>query len=196
MLMLIRKAERLVASTVVKRSASISIWQWRSLEEISPSVQRAVIAAEDAQFLNHGGIDLASLFSVLDGEKRRSRRIRGASTITMQTVKNLFLWPGRSYVRKAIELVVSPPFDLLVGKRRILEVYLNIVEWGPGIYGVEAAARTYFGKSARSLTASEGAALAAVLPSPLTTNPRALSAVAKKRYNRIVREVATTRLPE
>lgn len=169
--------------------------EWVFLEEIAPFLQRAVIVAEDARFLAHRGIDLSSLFSVLAGERRRSRVPRGASTITMQTVKNLFLWPGRSYVRKGIELGMSPLFDLIVGKRRILEIYLNIVEWGPGIYGAEAASKYYFGKRAKSLTLNESAALAAVLPSPLTTSPRSMSSAARRRMTRILREVGSASPP-
>lgn len=195
MLMVVRYVERELSSGSAKNETAQGGWMWKPLRDISPNMQRAVIVAEDARFLQHRGIDLGSLFSVIEGEKRKSRRARGASTITMQTVKNLFLWPGRSYIRKGVELIASVPFDLLVGKRRVLEIYLNIVEWGPGVYGVEAASRRYFDKSAKSLTSSESAALAAVLPSPLTTSPRALTPVARKRYSRIVREAPAIRLP-
>jgi monofunctional biosynthetic peptidoglycan transglycosylase len=176
-------------------SVGVKQWRWVRLSDISPLLQRAVIVAEDARFLQHRGVDFSSLFSVIQGEQRRTRTPRGASTLTMQTVKNLFLWPGRSYVRKCIELVISPLFDLIVGKKRTLEVYLNIVEWGPGIYGAEAAAQKFFRKSAKNLSLEESAALAAVLPSPLTVSPRALSPTARRRLSRIVREASTAVLP-
>ena len=170
-------------------------WTWVRLSQISPHLQQSVVVAEDAQFMKHWGIDFSSLLSVLSGEGRHIRAPRGASTITMQTVKNLFLWPGRSYLRKGIELIISPIFNLTVGKRRTLEIYLNIAEWGPGIYGAEAASRRYFGKSAKNLSLSESAALAAVLPSPLTTSPRSMSSAARRRMTRILREVGSASLP-
>jgi monofunctional biosynthetic peptidoglycan transglycosylase len=138
------------------------------LDGISPALSMAVIASEDAQFCAHGGIDWGALREVLDNEDEPSR---GASTIAMQTAKNLFLWPGRSYVRKALELPIALYLDLIWGKRRIMEVYLNIAEWGDGVFGAEAAARHHFGKSARQLTRGEAALLAAALPNPRLRNP-------------------------
>lgn len=138
---------------------------WRPLESISPALRRAVIAAEDSQFCRHYGFDTAALNQQLDAWLDGDRP-RGASTITMQTAKNILLWPGRDPVRKAIEAWMTPQIELLWSKRRILEVYLNVVEFGPGIYGAEAAARTYFGKPAIRLTRQEAALLAAVLPNP------------------------------
>ncbi len=191
-LMVIRSVQESVG---LRPSVGAKQWKWVRLSEVSPLLQRSVIVAEDARFLSHRGVDFSSLFSVVQGEKQRMRGPRGASTLTMQTVKNLFLWPGRSYLRKGIELVISPLFDLIVGKRRTLEIYLNIVEWGAGIYGAEAAAQRFFRKSAKNLTLSESAALAAVLPSPLTVSPRALSPAARRRLSRIVNEAGSARLP-
>jgi monofunctional biosynthetic peptidoglycan transglycosylase len=144
---------------------------WRSLDEISPHLARAVIAAEDNLFCRHHGFDTAALQRALqdyiDGE-----RAPGASTITMQTAKNILLWPGRDPVRKLIEAWLTPQIELFWPKRRILEVYLNVVEMGPGIYGAEAAARAYFGKAAVALGPQESALIAAVLPNPRIWSPK------------------------
>jgi monofunctional biosynthetic peptidoglycan transglycosylase len=139
---------------------------WRPLDAIAPSLGAAVIAGEDNLFCRHFGFDTAALerqFGLwLDGE-----RPRGASTITMQTAKNILLWPGRDPLRKLVEAWMTPQIELFWSKRRILEVYLNVVEFGPGIYGAEAAARWAFGTSARNLNHRQAALLAAVLPDPL-----------------------------
>ena len=135
------------------------------LDAVAPFLPTAVIASEDARFCAHRGVDWGALRDVIDdaGDDGPSR---GASTIAMQTAKNVFLWPGRSYIRKALELPIALYLDLVWGKRRVMEVYLNVAEWGEGIFGAEAAARHHFGKSARSLTRSEAALLAAALPNP------------------------------
>jgi monofunctional biosynthetic peptidoglycan transglycosylase len=139
------------------------------LDAIAPALAAAVIASEDARFCVHRGVDWGALREVIDdaGDDGPSR---GASTIAMQTAKNVFLWPGRSYVRKALELPIALYIDLVWGKRRIIEVYLNVAEWGDGIFGAEAAARRHFGKSARNLTRGEAALLAAALPNPRVRN--------------------------
>ncbi|MGE0769342.1 MAG: monofunctional biosynthetic peptidoglycan transglycosylase [Hyphomicrobiaceae bacterium] len=139
---------------------------WVPLNRVSPLLIRAVIASEDARFCTHRGIDFGELRAAIE-DAQNGASPRGASTITMQVVKNVFLWPGRSYVRKAIELPLAMVVDFVWSKRRILEVYLNIAEWGPGIYGIEAAARDSFAKSARSLTPREASRLAVVLPDPV-----------------------------
>jgi monofunctional biosynthetic peptidoglycan transglycosylase len=139
--------------------------QWARFEDISPRLVRAVIASEDGRFCRHAGIDFAALRDAIDDTRRGNPR--GGSTITMQVVKNLFLWPGRSYVRKAIELPLALALDLIWPKRRIIEVYLNIAEWGPGIYGAEAAAQISFGKSAAQLTDAEATRMAVSLPDPV-----------------------------
>lgn len=138
---------------------------WVPLSKMSRHVPWAVIAAEDNLFCEHSGFDWDALFDAID-EHRRGERLRGASTISMQTVKNVFLWPGRSLLRKALEAYLTPSIELLWGKRRIMEIYLNVVEWGPGVYGIDAAAESYFGKSAAKLTRWEAGLLAAVLPNP------------------------------
>jgi monofunctional biosynthetic peptidoglycan transglycosylase len=134
------------------------------IHQMSPELPKAVLAAEDARFCLHGAIDWGAVTDALDDE---SGPRRGASTITMQTAKNLFLWSKRSYVRKALEVPLAIWIEFLWPKQRILEVYLNIAEWGPGVYGAEAAARHHFNKSAAALTAREAALLAAVLPNPI-----------------------------
>jgi monofunctional biosynthetic peptidoglycan transglycosylase len=143
---------------------------WVPLEAIAPALPQAVLAAEDNRFCEHAGFDWVELEGQID-RALAGRRARGASTITMQTAKNLFLWPGRDPVRKALEAWLTPQIELLWPKRRIIEVYLNVAEFGPGIYGAEAAARAYFGKSAGALGPREAALLAAVLPSPRRWSP-------------------------
>ncbi len=139
------------------------------LERISGFLHAAVIVSEDARFCEHNGVDWGALREILD-RPGANGPLRGASTIPMQTAKNLFLWPSRSYVRKAIEIPVALLIDLAWPKRRILEVYLNLAEWGEGIFGAEAAARHYFHKSATRLDAREAALLATALPNPSHRN--------------------------
>ncbi|MGH6915958.1 MAG: monofunctional biosynthetic peptidoglycan transglycosylase, partial [Geminicoccales bacterium] len=157
---------------------------WVPLEQIAPVLRHAVVAAEDNRFCEHGGFDWAAMREVID-ELRAGERPRGASTITMQTAKNLFLWPDRSFLRKALEAWLTPQIELIWGKRRIIEVYLNIVEMGPGIYGAEAAARTYFGKSAAELGRTEATLLAAVLPNPRRWSPAEPTAYLRQRARTI-----------
>ena len=148
---------------------------WVSYDEVSPYVFKAVIAGEDARFCEHFGFDLAAIGEAWQHNKK-SHRLRGASTITQQTAKNLFLWPSRGFVRKGFEAYFAVLLELFWDKRRILEVYVNVVEMGHGIYGVEAAAQAYYKKSAKDLTAEEAARLAAILPSPLRRTPQRLGA--------------------
>jgi monofunctional biosynthetic peptidoglycan transglycosylase len=159
--------------------------RWVPLEEIAPALAEAVVAGEDNLFCQHWGFDWQSLLGEIDSHLA-GESARGASTITMQTAKNLFLWPGRSVVRKAFEAWLTPQIELLWPKQRIIEVYLNLAELGPGIYGAEAAAEAAFDKPARSLSSYEAALLAAVLP-----NPRAWSAARPTPY--IERRAATLR---
>jgi monofunctional biosynthetic peptidoglycan transglycosylase len=138
---------------------------WVEWERISPHVKVAVIAAEDQTFPDHRGFDLKSINEAL-ADAGRGRRVRGASTISQQVAKNLFLWPGQSWVRKGLEAWLTVLIELFWPKERILEVYLNVAEFGRGVFGVGAAAQTFFGKPAARLTPHEAALLAAVLPSP------------------------------
>ncbi len=141
-------------------------YHWVDLEHISPQAAIAVIAAEDQQFPFHAGFDFKSIREAVRAHER-GRKLRGASTITQQVAKNLFLWPGRSFVRKGLEAMFTVLIETLWPKERILEVYLNIAEFGRGVYGVEAAAHHFFHKSAARLTREESALLAVVLPNPL-----------------------------
>ncbi|WP_244488727.1 monofunctional biosynthetic peptidoglycan transglycosylase [Bosea sp. Leaf344] len=141
---------------------------WVPLREISPQLIRAVVAAEDQRFCQHRGVDWVELNAVLEDEDGPSR---GASTLTMQTAKNVFLWPGRSYLRKALEIPLAMAIDVAWPKQRIMEVYLNVAEWGEGVFGAEAAAQLYFGKPAADLSAQEAARLAGALPNPILRNP-------------------------
>lgn len=142
---------------------------WVPIEEISPNVVRAVIASEDSRFCDHYGVDFEALAGAVTDVG--SGAARGASTISMQVVKNLFLWSSRSYTRKAVELPLTFVMEMLWPKRRIMEVYLNIAEWGPGIFGIEAAAEARFHKPASSLSAGEASRLAVALPNPRVRNP-------------------------
>lgn len=160
--------------------------QWVPLTTISPTLVRAVIAAEDQRFCSHDGVDWVELNAVLDDEDGPSR---GASTLTMQTAKNVFLWPGRSYLRKGLEIPLALAIDLVWPKQRVIEVYLNVAEWGEGLFGAEAAAQRYFGKPASRLNAAEAARLAGALPNPIARNParptRGLQAAAGRIQRRV-----------
>lgn len=141
-----------------------------SLRRISPHLRAAVIASEDARFCQNDGVDWGALREVID-ESDADGPSRGASTITMQTAKNLFLWPSRSFVRKGIEIPLALLINLAWSKRRVLEVYLNVAEWGEGVFGAEAAAQLYFHKSAEYLDPRESALLATALPNPRLRHP-------------------------
>jgi monofunctional biosynthetic peptidoglycan transglycosylase len=141
--------------------------RWRPLDRISPSLQTAVIAAEDDGFCRHHGFDWEAIRAAAAHNARSPNKIKGGSTISQQTAKNVFLWPSRDYVRKGLEAGYTVLIETLWGKRRILEVYLNVVEWGPGLYGAQAAAQRYFHEDASALTPDQSARLAAILPSPL-----------------------------
>jgi monofunctional biosynthetic peptidoglycan transglycosylase len=156
--------------------------RWVPLGEISPALPIAVIAAEDQKFPQHHGFDFQSLSEALR-EDRRHRR--GASTISQQLAKNLYLWPGRSLLRKALEAYFTVLIEFTWPKRRILEVYLNVVEFGPEVYGVDAASRLFFGKPPSRITSQEAALLAAVLPSPKRMSPFRPSEYVRKRASEI-----------
>ncbi len=163
---------------------------WVPADAIAGHLADAVIAAEDNRFCEHGGVDWQAV-----GEAWRDwqggERLRGASTITMQTAKNLFLWPDRGWLRKALEAWLTVQIELLWPKQRILEVYLNIAEWGPGIYGAEAAARRHFGREAATLTLGEAGLLATALPNPLGRAAGQPNSAHVRSANRIVRRIAS-----
>ncbi|MBA4274355.1 MAG: monofunctional biosynthetic peptidoglycan transglycosylase [Alphaproteobacteria bacterium] len=144
--------------------------RWVPLRAISPSMLRAVIAAEDARFCDHRGIDWKAAEAAYARNERAGRVTHGASTISMQTAKNLFLWNGRSWLRKALEAPIALWVDGVLTKRRVLEIYLNTAEWGTGVFGIEEASRRAFGKPAYLLSAQESSLLAAALPAPRARN--------------------------
>jgi monofunctional glycosyltransferase len=144
------------------------------LVEISPDLQHAVVAAEDARFFQHHGFDWHEI-QIAAEDDLEGDRTRGASTITQQLVKNLFFGTGRSILRKGAEFTLVPVAEVVLGKRRILEIYLNVVEWGPGIYGAESASRYYDGSAARNVVREQAARLAAILPAPLKRRPERMN---------------------
>lgn len=158
-----------------------------SRDAIAPALRRAVLAAEDDRFYLHWGFDLEEIGNAIE-RAQRGGRLRGASTITQQVAKNLFLWEGRSFVRKGYEAYLTLVLELCLSKDRILDLYLNLAEWGDGVFGAEAGARHHFGKGARALTVEEAARMAAVLPSPLRWSPR--GAVADRRLEAIFTAMA------
>ncbi|MFZ5708767.1 MAG: monofunctional biosynthetic peptidoglycan transglycosylase [Pseudomonadota bacterium] len=153
---------------------------WVPIGDMAPAMARSVVAAEDANFCLHWGFDMAEIRRALKAGENR-----GASTITQQVVKNVFLWQGRSWARKAMEAVLTPVVELFWSKRRIVEVYLNVAEMGEGVFGAEAAARYYFGVSARDLSPAQAARLAAVLPDPKDRNPATPSGFLRRRAAQI-----------
>jgi len=158
------------------------------LTKISSHLQRAVIAAEDGRFCLHHGIDFGAMQNAVD-DYRDGGKLRGASTISMQVARNVFLWTGGGFVRKVIEAPLALALDAVWPKARVLEIYLNIAEWGPGIFGAEAAAKYYFRKPAASLTPREAARLAAILPSPVRWNAAKPTRYVEQRTNVIQRRM-------
>ncbi|SIS40116.1 monofunctional biosynthetic peptidoglycan transglycosylase [Neptunomonas antarctica] len=161
---------------------------WVDLENISPWMPLAVIASEDQTFLQHWGLDIDAIVAVIK-DYRKGDSLRGASTISQQTVKNLFLWNGHHFIRKVVEAGLTLSMECFLPKRRIMEIYLNIAEFGEGIYGVEAASRHFFGISARQLTQSQAARLAAVLPNPKRFNVGLPTAYISQRVSWITRQM-------
>ena len=163
---------------------------WVSLDEISPSLPVAVIASEDARFMEHHGFDYKAIEHAAKRNREHPEKRRlGASTISQQTAKNVFLWPGRSWVRKGLEAYFTVLIELFWGKDRIMEVYLNSIETGTGIYGVEAVAQEHFGTTARQLTAEQCALIAATLPNPRRFSSKNPSSYILKRQKRILKEM-------
>src|ERR1019366_4324659 len=154
------------------------------LDRISPDLQHAVIAAEDGRFYGHHGFDWHEMQTAVEANLEKGRT-RGASTITQQLVKNLFFGTGRSFLRKGAEFTLVPVAELVLGKRRILEIYLNVVEWGPGIYGAESACRYYDRTLARHIGREQAARLAAILPAPLKRRPECMNNYSDSFLNRM-----------
>jgi monofunctional biosynthetic peptidoglycan transglycosylase len=166
--------------------------RWIPLKEMSPTLVRAVIAGEDARFCEHHGFDLAAIQKAIV-HNERSGRIRGGSTISQQTAKNVFLWPHRDYVRKALEAYFTLLIEGLWGKERIMEVYLNSIEWGPGVYGAEAAAQRNFHVGAGRLSPAQAARLAAIVPKPLSWRAATPGRYVRKRSGSINRNAMIVR---
>ncbi len=167
-------------------------YRWRGLNDISPHLVNAAIAAEDARFCSHHGFDMEAIEKALD-HNAEGGRIRGGSTISQQTAKNVFLWPSRDWIRKGLEAGYTVMIETVWSKRRIMEVYLNVVEWAPGVYGAQAASRRWFGKDADELTAREAARLAAILPSPRRYKAASPGPYVRRRAGRIQAAMGTVR---
>jgi len=158
---------------------------WMPLSRISPELQHAVISAEDGRFFQHHGIDWKEVQKVVDKDMEEGRIGRGGSTITQQLVKNLFFTTSRSFVRKGVEFTLAPAAEWLLPKQRILELYLNVIEWGPGVYGAEAAAESWYGIPAARLGRDQSARLAAVIPSPLRRKPSRMNGYSEEILRRM-----------
>ncbi len=177
-LMLIRVAEQWADDKPMKLKKD-----WCSLDEISTNLPLAVICSEDQKFTTHHGFDFEAIEKAYkSNQKKKKKTIRGASTISQQVAKNVFLWPGRSYLRKGLEVYFTALIELFWSKERIIEVYLNVAEMGNGVYGAEAAARTYFKCSASKLTKDQSAWLACILPNPRKYSPNKPTAYLEKRH--------------
>jgi monofunctional biosynthetic peptidoglycan transglycosylase len=161
---------------------------WVPMSEISRHAPQAVFAAEDQKFLTHKGFDFEAMEKAWENNKK-GKRIKGASTITQQTVKNVFLWPGRSYLRKGLEAYFTVLVELLWSKERIMEVYLNVIEMGNGIYGIEAASQAYYNKPAAKLNRNQAAMIAAVLPNPIRWTPTKPTGYIRGRQSWIMRQM-------
>ena len=165
-LMVIRVAQQSWGGQVVRMDKS-----WVALDKMSPDLPLAVIASEDNLFMEHSGFDMQSIQKAREyNARQKGKKVRGASTISQQVAKNVFLWPQRSWIRKGLETYFTVLIELVWGKHRIMEVYLNVIETGKGIYGVEAASQFYFGKSSANVSRGQSALLAAILPNPLKWN--------------------------
>ena len=161
---------------------------WVPLNEISNKLQLAVVCAEDQKFLNHNGFDVEAIEKAIE-HNRKGKRVRGASTISQQTAKNVFLWQGRTWVRKGLEVYFTGLIELIWSKERIMEVYLNVIEMGDGIYGAEMASQIYFTKSASELTTAEAALLASILPSPRKYSATKASVYVRSRQSWIITQM-------
>lgn len=179
-------AERQIGAWLSGDFRYVAHSDWVEMKNISPWMPLAVIASEDQKFPDHWGFDVQAIQSVLDGEETR---MRGASTLSQQTAKNVFLWDGRSWIRKGLEAGLTVAIETVWTKRRILTVYLNVAEFGEGVFGVEAASQRYFHKPASRLTMAEAALLAAVLPNPIRFRADAPSAYVRQRQQWILRQM-------
>ena len=184
-LMVIRAIENKVAGKEVSFSHD-----WEPIENISMNLQKAVIASEDGTFLKHNGFDFVAMQKAYKSNER-GRRIKGGSTISQQTAKNVFLWQGRSYLRKGLEAYFTVLIEIIWGKKRIMEVYLNSIEMGDGVYGAQAATQHWYRKDASSLTPIQAAGIAAILPNPRKYSATSSSSYINRRKAKIVRVMRT-----
>ena len=182
-LMIIRCTEQVTNGEKLKLKKD-----WVSIDEISPNLQLSVVCSEDQNFINHSGFDFEAIQKALK-HNEKSKRKRGASTISQQTAKNVFLWPGRSWIRKGFEVYFTALIELLWNKERIMEVYLNVIEMGNGIYGAEAAAQNHFKKHATKFSMREAALIAAVLPNPRKWSPAKPNGYIIRRQNFIMQQM-------
>ncbi|MBE8720000.1 monofunctional biosynthetic peptidoglycan transglycosylase [Sphingobacterium pedocola] len=169
--------------------------EWLDYEDISDNLKRAALAGEDAHFMTHNGFDTKAIKEALEKNKE-GKKLRGGSTISQQVAKNVFLWPERSWLRKGLETYFTVLIEIFWSKKRILEVYLNVIEMGQGVYGAEAASRYYFYKSGKSLSKKEAALIIAILPSPQKWDARNPSNYVNRRANNIVRYLSYYSIPE
>lgn len=166
------------------------VWKrdWIAIDEMGTSIQKAVIASEDGKFTTHNGFDVKAIEKAYKNNQK-GKKVKGGSTISQQTAKNVFLWPGRSYLRKGLEAYFTVLIEVVWGKERIMEVYLNSIEMGKGIYGIEAASQHWFNKSAKNLTKAEAAAIASILPNPRVYKANNSSRYIERRKNAIKRQM-------
>lgn len=182
-LMFIRSVEQITAGDKL-------VWKhdWVSIDNMASSIQKAVIASEDGKFTSHNGFDVKAIEKAYNNNQK-GKKVKGGSTISQQTAKNVFLWPARSYFRKGLEAYFTVLIEVVWGKERIMEVYLNSIEMGKGIYGIEAASQHWFNKSASNLTKTEAAAIAAILPNPRVYKAKNSSGYINRRKNAIKRQM-------
>jgi monofunctional glycosyltransferase len=184
-LMGIRIVEQLAEGKKIKCTKD-----WESIENISPNLPLAVVCSEDQLFMEHHGFDMKAIEKAMTyNKKKKGKKVRGASTISQQTAKNVFLWQGRSWIRKGFEVYFTSLIELFWSKERIMEVYLNVIEMGDGIYGAQAASKNYFNKDAKKISQAEAALIAAVLPNPRKWNPAKPTKYVKKREKWILRQM-------
>ena len=184
-LMITRMGEQLADGKSIKCSKD-----WVSIDKISNNMPLAVLCSEDQLFMEHNGFDMKAIEKALEyNDKKKGKKLRGGSTISQQTAKNVFLWQGRSWLRKGLEAYFTLLIEVMWSKERIMEVYLNVIEMGDGIYGTEAAAQEYFQKSAAKLTAAQAALIAAVLPNPRKWSPANPTGYIKKKQQWILRQM-------
>ncbi len=166
---------------------------WVSIDKMAPNLQKAVIASEDATFLSHNGFDFRAMQKAFKNNSK-GKRLKGGSTISQQTAKNVFLWQGRSYLRKGLEAYFTVLIEIFWSKERIMEVYLNSIEMGDGVYGVEAASQHWYGKSAKSVSKREAAGIAAILPNPRKFKASKSSSYTERRKGRIMKHMNYVKL--